>query len=433
MLRFLLRLIGWEHLSDLLRSAHADHDEDDDEPKALPEARSPRVPALILPSDETEAPAVEPETDDKRNVNRKFATPESPVINLGNETAVLPPPPRLSVPAGFPDPVLEDGVPDMRPPGILDPDSYPPDAPTPVVAMPILPPEPPAGLRSISAWAESSALRNPKKFVDFAVKAGLTEVIIIANDHSAWRKPKAFTTFNKQRIIAFAKEARAQGLQVGLMTWIMPHREYIKECAKQMTELAEACDAWKVELDAEEPWMLAQLKSGKRISMSAYDVMGDYVHECFGKYGVDRKFKLGVNGIGFASRRKLKTLSAGCDYMTPQCYSTRTQPLEPRTTADRFCQRWLEHFGDREVIVGLAAYRQSKIRILGPDDEPIAAYLKPGGAFQVAVQSCIEDPKIESITFWSLRWLMTRSGRKYLVPVIRKIPRIEDDPVPLAA
>jgi len=28
---------------------------------------------------------------------------------------------------------------------------------------------------------------------------------------------------------------------------------------------------------------------------------------------------------------------------------------------------------------------------------------------------------------------MTRSGRKYLVPVIRKIPRIEDDPVPLAA
>lgn len=377
MLRFLLRLLGLDHLGDLLRPLHAEEEDEDDVADALAAARDERP--VILPLDPDPTP---------RPVTRKLL--ESP-------------------PTVGPEPSLDT------------PDLFPPDAPTPVVAMPIIRPGPfreeavGPGLRSVSAWVESSALRKPKKYIALAKRLGLTELILICNDHSATRKPRKFTIFNRKRIVAFAKEARAAGLEIGLMSWIAPHEAYIRSCAKVMTALAIDCDAHKVELDAEEPWMLAKLMQ------MTYDQAGALVGECFGKFGVDRPFKLGVNGIGFASKRKLRGLAACCDYVCPQCYTTRTQPLHPGTTTGRFYERWYDAFGPVVVIVGLAAYRQTRIKF---------KVWKPKGgeiAFGRAIRACVEHPHVDSITLWSLRWLL--SNEKLLGPILRDITIIPKDPV----
>ena len=206
-------------------------------------------------------------------------------------------------------------------------------------------------LRHRRAWCGLSSLANPARDVAFAKSIGLTGLDIIVNDHSAAREPRRFDARPTQQIVTLATMARDAGLDVHLMSWIMPHTRYIKEAADVLPELMAKTGARSLVWDAEEPWTLAR----KRLR---YSEAGALVGELFAV----REFEMGATGIRYAPTAKLAPLVAVCDYMVPQCYSTRTSKADPSTVASRGLVTWRKKFGDGPRFVpGLAAYRQSGI------------------------------------------------------------------------
>ncbi|MCK5495983.1 MAG: hypothetical protein KAI80_06195 [Hyphomicrobiaceae bacterium] len=206
-------------------------------------------------------------------------------------------------------------------------------------------------LRHRRAWCGLSSLANPARDVAFAKSIELTGLDIIANDHSAAREPRRFDTRPTQQIVTLATMARDAGLDVHLMSWIMPHKRYIKEAADVLPELMAKTGARSLVWDAEEPWTLAR----ERLR---YSEAGALVGELFAV----REFEMGATGIRYAPAAKLAPLVAVCDYMVPQCYSTRTSKADPSTVVSRGLVTWRKKFGDGPRFVpGLAAYRQSGI------------------------------------------------------------------------
>jgi len=206
-------------------------------------------------------------------------------------------------------------------------------------------------LRHRRAWCGLSSLANPARDVAFAKSIGLTGLDIIVNDHSAAREPRRFDARPTQQIVTLATMARDAGLDVHLMSWIMPHTRYIKEAADVLPELMAKTGARSLVWDAEEPWTLAR----KRLR---YSEAGALVGELFAV----REFEMGATGIRYAPTAKLAPLVAVCDYMVPQCYSTRTSKADPSTVVSRGLVTWRKKFGDGPRFVpGLAAYRQSGI------------------------------------------------------------------------
>lgn len=237
-------------------------------------------------------------------------------------------------------------------------------------------------LRHRRAWCGLSSLANPARDVAFAKSIGLTGIDIIVNDHSAAREPRRFDIRPTQQIVTLATMARDAGLDVHLMSWIMPHRRYIKEAADVLPELMAKTGARSLVWDAEEPWTLAR----KRLR---YSEAGALVGELFAV----REFEMGATGIRYAPTAKLAPLVAVCDYMVPQCYSTRTSKADPSTVVSKGLVTWRKKFGDGPRFVpGLAAYRQSGI---------------DGHSIRSAMQAAIDNAEEHSDTciFWGLNSL----------------------------
>ncbi len=207
-------------------------------------------------------------------------------------------------------------------------------------------------LRHRRAWCGLSSLAHPARDVEFAKSIGLTGLDIIVNDHSAAREPRRFDARPTQKIVTLATMARGAGLDVHLMSWIMPHKRYIKEAADVLPELMAKTGARSLVWDAEEPWTLAR----ERLR---YSEAGALVGELFAV----REFEMGATGIRYAPTAKLAPLVAVCDYMVPQCYSTRTSKADPSTVVSKGVATWRKKFGDGpRMVPGLAAYRQSGIK-----------------------------------------------------------------------
>lgn len=244
------------------------------------------------------------------------------------------------------------------------------------------------------AWCGLSSLANPDRDVRFATSIGLTGLDIIVNDHSADRSPRKFDHRSTQQIVTLAKMARDAGLQVHLMSWIMPHADYLRGAADALPELVEKTGALSLCWDAEEPWTLAK----KRMR---YADAGELVAELFAK----REFELGVTGIRYASTSKLAPLILArdlpklgglanvCDYMVPQCYSTSTSKADPSTVVTKGFDMWREKFGDdTRFVPGLAGYRQDGIK---------------GHTIRSAMQAAIDnaDDHAEEVIWWGLNSL----------------------------
>lgn len=219
-------------------------------------------------------------------------------------------------------------------------------------------------LHSRRAWCGLESLRNPERDVAFAKRIGLTGLDIIVNDHSGDRLPRPFDTRPTQQIVSLATIARDHGLDVHLMSWIMPHESYLRDAADVLPELVAKTGAQSLMWDAEEPWTLAK----KRMR---YADAGALVGELF----ADRDFEIGVTGIRYAPTSKLaplivwrdlpklEGLASVCDYITPQCYSTRTSKADPSTVVTKGLRTWRKKFGDgARFVPGLAAYRQDGIK-----------------------------------------------------------------------
>jgi hypothetical protein len=247
-------------------------------------------------------------------------------------------------------------------------------------------------LRHRRAWCGLSSLANPARDVEFAKSIGLTGLDIIANDHSAAREPRRFDTRPTQQIVTLATMARDAGLDVHLMSWIMPHKRYLKEAADVLPELMAKTGARSLVWDAEEPWTLAK----KRMR---YSEAGALVGELF----ADCEFEMGATGIRYAPTAKLAPLVAVCDYMVPQCYSTRTSKADPSTVVSRGLVTWRKKFGDGPRFVpGLAAYRQSGI---------------DGHSIRSAMQAAIDNAGEHSDTaiWWGLNSLRKSPGTAAVV------------------
>ena len=118
----------------------------------------------------------------------------------------------------------------------------------------------PGKIGSIGAWTGwGSIVSNTAiaRDLKFAKGLGLGRLDVIVNDHSAKRQPMDFGTYNKSRLIAFCQAANKEGFAVHLMTWWMPHEQYIKEGGKQLVNLVADCGARSIMIDAEEPWTRA--------------------------------------------------------------------------------------------------------------------------------------------------------------------------------
>lgn len=252
------------------------------------------------------------------------------------------------------------------------------------------------GIKTVGVWTGMASLRNPTRDVEFCRKNGINRMDVIVNDHSRWRESKPFTTHNIERILRLCSMAQAAGIETHLMSWIMPHAQYIDEAADQLLPLAAACKAKSIQWDAEEPW--TQARGGL-----SYPEAAKRIADAFSTL----KCPMGVNGIGYTPTRKFGPIAEVCEYLVPQAYATRSSGLKPERVAAQFYRRYRKKFGNKRIEIGLAAYRQKGI---------------PGHTIDSAMRSAVAGAQsledVDTVLYWSLSWI--RKNRR-AARVIRSI------------
>ncbi len=239
-------------------------------------------------------------------------------------------------------------------------------------------------IKVVGAWCGSSSLALPERDVDFSVRCGINRLDVIVNDHSRFRKATNFTLRDRKKIEKLCELARNAGIEVHLMSWIMPHRKYLEQAAMALVPLCADVGAGSLQWDAEEPWM-------KAYKPMDYNDAGRLVGDLF----KDLPCPMGVNGIGYASKQKLRPLTNLSTYVVPQCYSTRSTAekwkLTPEKTVPKLYGRWLRMFPNAKFVIGLAAYRQSGI----PGHTPTSA-------MEMALNRVREIGSVDTVLYWSL-------------------------------
>lgn len=236
------------------------------------------------------------------------------------------------------------------------------------------------GIRTVGAWTGRASLANPTRDVDFCVANRLNRLDVIVNDHSAERSPRRFDTHRPDRVLRLCELARAAGLEVHFMSWIMPHEDYLRGAAEQLIPLAKEAGVTSIQWDAEEPWMRAK-------RAMPYEAASELVRELFGDCGIEQ----GANAIGYTSVGKFGPLAKVVDYIVPQAYATARSGLDPATVAAKFYRRYEAKFGPKRIVMGLAAYRQEGI---------------PGHTVASAMQAAVAGAKtlegVDTVIYWSL-------------------------------
>jgi len=270
-------------------------------------------------------------------------------------------------------------------------------------------------IRVRGAWCGLSSLADPGRDVTFAQRIGINRLDIIVNDHSASRLPRKFDHRPTQQIVTLAKMARDAGIEVHLMSWVMPHREYLVRACGELAELMALTGARSMMWDAEEPWTLAK----KRMR---YADAGALVAELW----ADRDFDVGVTGIRYVSTAKLaplivskhldtmRNLVEAADYLTPQCYATSTSKADPSTVVTKGVDLWRKKFGDGpRMVPGLAAYRQTGIK---------------GHTVSSAMTACLDDADEHSdeVVFWGLNSIRKSPRVANVIEGLRKFDAVPD-------
>ncbi len=269
------------------------------------------------------------------------------------------------------------------------------------------------GVKHVGAWCGLASLKNADRDIAFARAHGINRLDVIVNDHSAAREPRPFTTYDTTLISRFCNKAQAAGIETHLMSWVMPHAAYIEEAAEQLIPLAAGCNAASVQWDAEEPWTRAR-------NRLPYDVAAARLAESF----KDLPCPMGVNGIGYTPAKKFGPLAEICDYVVPQCYSTRSSGQKPEEVVPRFHRRYRKLFAngrafkppgarDKQIVIGLAAYRQKGI---------------PGHTVETAMRTALAGAQalegVDTVIYWSLRHIRANRRVARVIASIRQTPPI---------
>lgn len=239
--------------------------------------------------------------------------------------------------------------------------------------------EEPGGM-TVGVWAGKSSLNSPERDIQFCVDTGINRIDIIVNDHSGARAERDFDLWPVAMIVKLAAEARGAGMEVHLMSWIMPHAKYIDKAAESLVTLCNDLNVDSLQWDAEEPWTQAR-------STLAYGDAAKRIASAFS----DLKCPMGVNGIGYTPVSKFAPLAEVCDYVVPQCYATSSSKLDPTTCVPKFVRRYRAKFGtDKPVQIGLAAYRQP------PPGFTAEGAMAASFAGAEAIEGC------DAVIYWSL-------------------------------
>lgn len=250
-------------------------------------------------------------------------------------------------------------------------------------------------IRTVGAWAGTGALAKPASAVKFAADHGINRLDVVINDHSKWRTEKPFDTFNATKIRKLCDRAAAKGIEVHLMTWVMPYESYIDGAAEVLIPMCKEVGAASLMWDAEEPWNQAK-------NALPFNKAAAHLGKAFANIGIP----MGITGIGFAPVAKLGPLAAKCQYAVPQVYVTSGSGLKPEKAPRKFHKRWSNAFS-REIVMGLAAYKQKGI-----------AGHTIGSAMGAAVEAT-RGLDVDTVIYWSLRHIQGNAQVAQAVAAIR--------------
>lgn len=255
---------------------------------------------------------------------------------------------------------------------------------------------------TVGAWTGQGSFPRIARDVEFCVNHRINRLDVIVNDFSTDRKPTPFSTYRHAKIVELCRAAKDAGLEVHLMSWIMPHAEFIEQAAQRLLPLCEQTGAASLQWDAEEPWTLAH-------DPLPYEEAATRIEEAF----ATRPCPMGVNGIGFTPTDRFGPLARVCDYLMPQCYATAGSRARPGTVVSLCVDRWRRAFGqDKPLVIGLAAYRQ----------EGIEGHT-PGQAMTTSLDN-VRAYGLDSVVYWNLRAIRESPEVAAVVEAIR--PRDEE-------
>ncbi len=250
---------------------------------------------------------------------------------------------------------------------------------------------------NVGAWTGRSSLRESSRDVDFCVAHGINRLDVIVNDHSNKRGLTPFDTYRRPKILELCKKARDAGIEVHLMSWIMPHAPYIEQAADSLIGLCTETEATSLQWDAEEPWTQA-------VDAQPYEDAAAQIAEAFSS----APCPMGVNGIGFTPAKKFGPLARVCEYLVPQCYATAGSRATPETVVSLSVDRWRRHFGkDRRMEIGLAAYRQDGVQGHTPQSAMTASLAN------------VRAYGFDTVIYWNLRGIQTSPEIASVVANIR--------------
>jgi hypothetical protein len=204
-------------------------------------------------------------------------------------------------------------------------------------------------IKTVGAWCGTASLANPARDVDFAVEHRINRLDIVVNDFAKSRAPQQFTMRDTKKIQKLCELARKKGVEIHLMSWIMPHKAFIDRAAQLLVPVCNDVGAASLQWDAEEPWTQAK-------DRMQYSDAADRIADRFSGLTC----RMGITARGFAEAPKVGPLVAICDYTLPQAYSTATSGVEPGAGQKRIYRHYEAKFG-KPITMGLAAYSQEGI------------------------------------------------------------------------
>lgn len=253
-------------------------------------------------------------------------------------------------------------------------------------------------ITDVGVWSGQSSLNNPNDDVAFCRDNGVNHLYVVINDFSAKRTEQPFSTFTRSKIVTLAQAAQGAGIQVHLMSWIMPFTGFIQGAAQELVPLCQETGAASLQWDAEEPWTKAE-------GGLAYPDAARLVAESF----AGLPCPMGSTGIGYTPADKFGPLAEVAPTLVPQCYATSGGSLKPETAVSTCVDRWRSKgFGGANPRweIGLAAYKQSGIE---------------GHTVESAMTASLDNARayqFDKVIYWSLRQV---KGSQEVTQVIRSI------------
>jgi hypothetical protein len=280
------------------------------------------------------------------------------------------------------------------------------------------PSQAPAGDVTIGVWGDDAAnLMMKASYADRLVELNISEVALMMNRANIsskadpwdlrWKDTGDEGWDSDDKIGQLAEVYAARNIRLILTCWPRPDKAQIDEMCEAMVPLLKLTNATAFEVDVEGNWKTAHLKGFRTMDEAA-----EYLFRAMEQALVDAGIKDGeTESTTFGHHAELgrhPTVTQRLDRACVQGYSTSPRSSGPipwnSYLAPGRHQEWIFNraraAGAKEVVMGLAAYKQSGFKGHTADE-----------AMKVAYDKTIELG-IRHIRFWSSKWILGSQSRK---------------------